>query len=648
MSQSMSGGANSAIDINIDVIIDGEKMTIRTDQLINQGGEGAVFGVNTRKRGYIAAKVIHPVMRSGSRFQKLVAQIKRQPPMPHRTVAPDDLIYDAHSPKEILGLTMKYIDVSQYDQLIWWTKQEFRLSNQISFNDIVEVMYEVREEVDEAHIDGYFYGDFNPKGILVLKKKYWTEGNKNDRVRIVDADAAVFDNFHCEVFTLDYLDPRLWDKIKRKVLSYVEYDEGSDNWAFMAMFLQVLTTIAPWHGYHPIWQQNMKALIARGLTVLHQKDGVEYPPNAVPLSQLPKPFQDYFEDIMVNGKRYLIGEDVLANILGRTTNVVLSRPVTATPVAANVQVVKIFDDMGLILDFFISGDVIHVLCISNEGKYLYMTYYNGKLSMSEIKGVQLGMTYRILSPNLVSEVDQTPIQASSGPFRVYNLQYNSWRNEMSGTGLARYPIVGGGNGRMNIIAGGRLNSRDINNASDIKAGHTVGKNSDVRTDIVSGSLAGYNLNGVTYSWFFSRKGFTYDIPISPLRDAEFMTDWEVLWGDNSALLVRKTEYQGNVQTRLDEVDLTSSNVQKRVIGRPLTIDEQLFRPINGAAYVRDDQDGSLIFYATQEGIVQENLRTQKRDVFNKTKGVVNAGQALRLYQDGMLAIGDGKVIYVTL
>ena len=83
---------------------------------------------------------------------------------------------------------------------------------------------------------------------------------------------------------------------------------------------------------------------------------------------------------------------------------------------------------------------------------------------------------------------------------------------------------------------------------------------------------------------------------------------------------------------------------KNVIGRPLTIDEQLFRPINGAAYVRDDQDGSLIFYATQEGIVQENLRTQKRDVFNKTKGVVNADTALRLYQDGMLAIGDGKVI----
>ena len=70
------------------------------------------LGVNTRKRGYIAAKVIHPVMRSGSRFQKLVAQIKRQPPIPSDS-GTDDLIYDAHSPKEILGLTMKYIDVIQ-------------------------------------------------------------------------------------------------------------------------------------------------------------------------------------------------------------------------------------------------------------------------------------------------------------------------------------------------------------------------------------------------------------------------------------------------------------------------------------------------------------------------------------------------------
>ena len=33
------------------------------------------------------------------------------------------------------------------------------------------------------------------------------------------------------------------------------------------------------------------------------KDGVEYPPNAVPLSQLPKPFQDYLKTswLMVSG-----------------------------------------------------------------------------------------------------------------------------------------------------------------------------------------------------------------------------------------------------------------------------------------------------------------------------------------------------------
>ena len=37
---------------------------------------------------------------------------------------------------------------------------------------------------------------FNPKR---GGKKYWTEGNKGDRGGIVGADAAVFDNFHCEV-----------------------------------------------------------------------------------------------------------------------------------------------------------------------------------------------------------------------------------------------------------------------------------------------------------------------------------------------------------------------------------------------------------------------------------------------------------------
>jgi hypothetical protein len=638
-----------AIDINIQVIYANETFTIKTDQLINQGGEAMVFEVQHSKLGRRAIKIIHLAMRSGERFKKLIAQIKRKPPLPSRTVSPDELVYDANNPKDVIGFGMEYIDISQYEQLIWWTKQEHRLSNQITFDDIVNVMYEVREEFEEAHDGGYLYGDFNPKGILVLKKKFWTKANQGKRVKIVDADACVFDGYVCEVFTLEYLDPRLWPKIKQKALNYVEYDEASDNWAFMAIFFQVITTVCPWHGYHPTWQQNMKALIARNLTVLHQKEGVEYPPNAVPLDQLPLPFQQYFKDIQLNNKRYLIGEDILADALGIASKVNIStRPAAApVPVTTAVSHQYFFKDLGLILDFFVSGSVIHVLAISNDGKYMYITYFNGNVDYYQIHDVQLGHTYRILSDGFVSEVDPTQIKASVAPFRVYNIKTKAYREEMSATGIKRYAVVAGGNGRLHMLSGGRVQFRDIQNASDIYPGHTVGKNSDVKADIVSGNQAGYNLNGLTYSWFFTRKRLSYDIPISPLRDTEFMTNWDVLWGDNSALLVRQTEYQGNVQTRLDEVELTSANVSQRIIGRPITLDELLFRPINGAAYIRDDQDGSSIIYATPEGIVTHNLLSGDRQALTNTKGLVNSGQALRLYSEGILAIGDGEVKYIT-
>ena len=54
-----------------------------------------------------------------------------------------------------------------------------------------------------------------------------------------------------------------------------------------------------------------------------------------------------------------------------------------------------------------------------------------------------------------------------------------------------------------------------------KAGHTVGKNSDVR-QTCGGKPAGYKLEWGNLFLVLPAVRFTYDIPISPLRDAEFM------------------------------------------------------------------------------------------------------------------------------
>lgn len=95
---------NSAIDINIRIIYAKEIFTLKTDQLINQGGEAMVFEVQHSRLGHRAIKIIHLAMRSGLRFQKLIAQIKRQPPLPSRTVAPDELVYDADNQSDVIGL----------------------------------------------------------------------------------------------------------------------------------------------------------------------------------------------------------------------------------------------------------------------------------------------------------------------------------------------------------------------------------------------------------------------------------------------------------------------------------------------------------------------------------------------------------------
>lgn len=639
----MTGNAVPGIDY--DVIYDGVTQHLDNANLLNQGGEAIIFEGKDGKRKPVALKVIHPVMRNDERFRKLQAQIKRLPPVPKRTIGPEKAIYDVTG-NQIIGFGMKLIDIDKYDQLIWWTQQEYRLTNQIDVKDISLVFYELRQEVDAASKAGYVYADFNPKGILVLRKEYWDDTNINDRIRIVDADAAIFDGYKCQVYTLDYLDPRLMQDVIQKI-GYVNYDKGSDVFAYTAMFLQVLTTIGVWHGHHPLWKSNANALARRNLHVLHKE--IEYPKNGVPFDKLPQPYQTFIKSVIVDGKRDLISESVFTSFLGiQGQNYALyTRQSTPTVSNAEAQVKELLKDLGLIVDFFVSGDLIHILCIDTNGEYRYVTSFNNTITDQKIPGALKGSNYRILDDGILSEISKKPSKVSTAPFRTYDMKYKRWREHMGAVSVNKTPIIGGGNGNIYSGSNGFIMVQKYRNTSSLEFGHSIGVASDMISDAMSGNHAGYIKNYNSYSWFFYRNGNSYDIPISPLRDTEFMTKFDILWGINSAVLVRLTEYQGTNWTRLDEVDLSSRTNGSRIIGSPRMVDEQLFWPLNGAAYIRDT-DTSYIIYATNNGVTRENLTNGDIDIFTKTKSLVDKGMSLRLYKAGILAIGNGKVLYITL
>lgn len=639
--------SNPPPGVDYDVVYDGVAQHLDNANLLNQGGEAIVFEGKDKSKKAVALKIIHPVMRNGHRFQKLTAQIKRLPPVPKRTVGPEKPVFDSNG-KDIIGFGMKLIDIDKYDQLIWWTQQEYRLTNQIDVNDITLVFYEIRQEVEAAAKAGYVYADFNPKGILVLKKEFWDDTNVNDRIRIVDADAAIFDGYKCEVYTLDYLDPRMMPDIINKI-GYVNYDKGSDVFAYTAMLLQVLTTIGPWHGFHKQWQSNPKALAKRNLHVL--APDVEYPTNGVPFDQIPAEYQKYIRSVLVDGKRDLISESVFTSLLGIKGHQynLYARQSTPTVTNANAHSQLLLKDLGLIVDFFVSGDMIHVLCLDQTGVYRYVTYFNNTTTDQRVVGSQKGANIRILDDGILSEVSKKPSKVSTAPFRTYDMKHKRWRDHMGAISVNKLPIVGGGAGNIYTGSNGYIMVQQYRNTSTLEFGHSIGVASDMISDPVTGNMAGYNKVYNSYNWFFSRNGNTYDIPISPLRDTEFMTKYDVLWGSNSAILVRLTEYQGVQWTRMDEVNLSSRTNGGRIIGTPRMVDEQIFWPLNGAAYMRNETSGeSIIIYATNNGVTRENLTTGAINVFDKTQGLVTKGISLRLYKTGLLGIGDGKVVYITL
>lgn len=639
--------SNPPPGVDYDVLYDGVSQHMDNANLLNQGGEAFVFEGKDKTKKPVALKIIHPTMRNNHRFQKLIAQIKRLPPVPARTVGPEKPVYDSNG-KDIIGFGMKLIDIDKYDQLIWWTQQEYRLTNQIDVNDITLVFYELRQEVGAAAKAGYVYADFNPKGILVLKKEFWDDTNLNDRIRIVDADAAIFDGFKCEVYTLDYLDPRMMSDIINKI-GYVNYDNGSDVFAYTAMLLQVLTTVGPWHGHHPMWGSNPKALAKRNLHVLDPS--VEYPTNAIPFNQIPDGYQTYIKSILVDGKRDLISESVFTSLLGIKAQAynLYARQTTPTVSSVDAHMQLLLKDLDLIVDYFVSGDMIHVLCLDQSGSYRYVTCFNNTITDQKIVGSQKGSNLRILDSGILSEISKKPSKVSTAPFRTYDIQHKRWRDHMGAVSVNKMPIVGGGNGFFYSGSNGFIMMTQYRNTSSLEFGHSIGVASDMISDPVTGNMAGYIKNYNSYSWFFSRNGNTYDIPISPLRDTEFMTKYDVLWGANTAVLVRLTEYQGTNWTRLDEVNLSSRVTGNRIIGTPHMVDEQLFWPLNGAAYTRSEKtQESYIIYSTNDGVTRENLTTGAVNRFDKTKGLVTKGISLRLYKNGLLGIGDGKVVYITL
>lgn len=631
--------------------VDGHTDTIITSSVVGNGGEGIVSKCNFGGKEY-AVKVIFPSMRSQLRFDKLKAQIHRVPSMPNRTVKPLKLVYDDDT-NQVIGLAMELLAIDMYDELSHWMDVTWRTDNNVTFEEVVSVFYEIREELELLHKAGYTIGDFNPGGVLILKKQHWNDSNEMRRVRIVDADTVAFDNYPCLVYTMAYLDPQI--PTQQASNGDIELLSGfkpeHDLFAFDALFLQALTTANVWDGYHPIYQMSAKINYMKGWTVLH--DDVDYPTDALPFEDLPDVFQRKFRESFLDGKRELFPVEAFQQALGIASSFSL-RKRQSTPAVSDVMVnllETLFSGLGDIVDFTIAEGAINILTRDANGDYAYHVYYMGRTRQEPVRGTRANYRYRILSSGYV--IENAPKSNSDFvTLRIYNVLKHEWFDVATVTGLRQEPIIAGGGNRVvtadakNYLTG--IGLGDSNEHSRLK---TVNRNTSVKYDPQTGNIAGYILTMTMYSWFFVRGQNAYDISLTPLEETEYVKDWTVKFYQNRAVVIRLTELKGQLYTRIDEVNLSTvfrGANKDRLVNSLEPIDGELFKPLDSCEYAFDRDGNGVLFYATNNGIQRDNLSTGETTLFDATKNLVQRGTKIRLFGNGMVLAHQDRVDYVEM
>ncbi|NJR12835.1 hypothetical protein HC776_02985 [bacterium] len=129
-----------------------------------------------------------------------------------------------------------------------------------------------------------------------------------------------------------------------------------------------------------------------------------------------------------------------------------------------------------------------------------------------------------------------------------------------------------------------------------------------------------------------------DVTLTPLQTGEFVIDTSVKFASRTLLVARLTQLNGVEQIRFDQISDTGTLLTATT--RP---DVETFQPLGAHAYARN-----MLLYATDQGVEREALDTRQKAAFAQTERVVRGGHRLFAYQQGLLVVGEDKIIYVTV
>ncbi len=311
------------------VMIEGEKVDLRDDALIGQGGEGRVFRVGAR-----AVKIFHAI--SAQKAAKLEAFPGG---LPRGVVAPIHLARDSKG--AVVGFAMELVRGGVDAHRL--ASRRFR-HGAMRNAEVCALLRRLHLLVGQLHARGVTLGDLNDGNVLFTGTLPW----------LIDADSMQFGGHLCTVAHERFLDPRLFGV---DLARGAAFDAGSDWYAFAVLTFASLLYVHPYGGQHATLPTMLRRAEARHSIL---RPDVAYPRAATPFAVLPDDLLHAFTRVFDDGARPIFPEASLTSAWtvcacgveharrscpGCTARV----QVPAAFTAAGVQVTRVFATRGRVV-----------------------------------------------------------------------------------------------------------------------------------------------------------------------------------------------------------------------------------------------------------------------------------------------------------
>lgn len=253
------------------------------------GGQAAVYC----KKGY-AYKIYHDpnTMIPVAKIKEL-SQLNRP-----NILNPLEPLYDVK--KKPVGFVMKYIDKNEFLCKVF--TKNFRANNNVSHQDIVDLVTDMQKTLEYIHSQGFLVVDYNEMNFLLNINPY--------SVYHIDVDSWQTPNFPANA---------LMESVRDRKAQKGKFTELTDWFSFAVVTFQMYVGIHPYKGFHPKfsprdWMKRMDL----GISVF-DKD-VDLPPSCQDFSVIPKKHLDWYKEVFEKGDRSIppyAGAVAISAVLGK-------------------------------------------------------------------------------------------------------------------------------------------------------------------------------------------------------------------------------------------------------------------------------------------------------------------------------------------